>query len=430
MQIKLPKAFYLLVLLLILGFTLLLLSALIPQRLLKKQIIDSSRTLSKETQYPTVGFPFRKIILDNFTDSLRLNIAYSIDNSKPLESLINDIRYETNDNKLNQVNNLKNLINNENIHPVKYERYWHGYLIFLRPLLIFFSYQGIRNIISLLLFMLVFYSLYLLKNKIWKGSALALLVGLLYTDFLFIGRSIQFSTTYIIGLSGLIFLLKKEPKGNNLLNLFLFVGILTSFFDLLTTPIITFGLLWFGAILISDKKENKSIYISKISIKKFTKEIISNIKTYSKYFFYWSLGYIIIWISKWIIAELTFSKGAIINAINQTITRMGTTNESGFNYFETIKRNIFQLIGYDKSNKIFFLVILVTMFIIVIKYGSYKKININKIIGFSLLSLFPYIWYLFTANHSFIHVWFTYRSQLLTVIGIVMIFIEIVKNNN
>lgn len=395
-----------------LGLLSLTIVSLIPHSLIKNNFIRSAQTLMKQGQYPSIGFPFRKIVLDNFSDALLLNIAYSINEQQPFQSAIKAIWYAKTNNPYHQIENLSLYIQKGNnaMNPIPYERYWHGYLVFLRTLLILCSYGNIRIILILILFTLVFLcSCYLWKIK-EKGSVIALIVGLLYIDFPFFTQSFHFSIPFIIGFSMLLYLLKKNPKVHTLPLLFLLCGIFTAFFDILTTPIITFGLLWFGVL---------SLY--------------KNLKTIKHMFNMccWSIGYAFMWVSKWIIAEITYMPGAFMNAINEVSIRTAHSPDKEFSRIETIKRNVLQLIGYDKSNKIFLLtlfiviLLLICLLLLVFKNDLFKKISLKRILLFTTLAMIPYIWYFIAANHAYMHVWFTYRDQLLTVIGGIMILFEI-----
>lgn len=54
----------------------------------------SAKTFSQEGLYPTSGFPFRPIALDNFTESLMVNIAYSAHNADAHKASLINLRYE------------------------------------------------------------------------------------------------------------------------------------------------------------------------------------------------------------------------------------------------------------------------------------------------------------------------------------------------
>src|SRR3990167_4386513 len=114
-----------------------ILVCLIPSSLLKNNIGASLVTLKAEGTYPTAGFPLRPIVLDNFTDPVMLNTAYSVDSKQPFRSALTNIRHAATQDEINQIINLEGLYNNQAKVTFGYERYWHGYLVFLRPMLVF-----------------------------------------------------------------------------------------------------------------------------------------------------------------------------------------------------------------------------------------------------------------------------------------------------
>src|SRR3990167_10964141 len=120
----------------------------IPSKLLKHNIGESIKTLKMEGTYPSFGLLFRQIVLDNFTDSIILNTAYSVDETQPIMSAFTNNRFMETDNAINQIDNLEsNYLNKPGIQ-VRYERYWHGYLVFVRPLLTIFSYSSVRYLLT------------------------------------------------------------------------------------------------------------------------------------------------------------------------------------------------------------------------------------------------------------------------------------------
>src|SRR5690554_34083 len=73
---------------------LLYITALIPNSALQKNVSKSAAVLMEEGTYPSFGVPWRKIVLDNYTDPIMLNTAYSLDSSKPFESMLQNKRYD------------------------------------------------------------------------------------------------------------------------------------------------------------------------------------------------------------------------------------------------------------------------------------------------------------------------------------------------
>jgi hypothetical protein len=380
-----------------------------PSSKLKVNIANSLDTLKKEWIYPTYGLPFRKIILDNFTDSLMLNLSYSVDSGQPLRSAMINVYHDGKIDKDNQILNLEKVYLKKEVKPVFYYRYWHGYLLYLRPLLIFFSYSQIRVILTIILYFFLFIFLYLTWKRLGKKITFIFFASFLAVDYFYLGNSIHFSKVFFISLiGGIYFLLKSKAwqKGQSVLSLFFLIGALTSYFDLLSAPLIGLEILLILSVIVN-KKWQSVFYIIFHSI-------------------FWGLGYGLFWLTKWIITDIFFVKGAFLAAYQQVLYRSTYQVDKNFSYLNTLKLNLFQLIGYDKSNKIIVFTIFLISILIFIFFNKINKKTIKEIIPFVLMGLIPYGWYMISASHAYLHVWFTYRNQLITVFSLVMIYLKLI----
>lgn len=380
------------------------LSSLIPSALIRQNIGSSLPTLESEGTYPSFGVPWRRIVLDNFTDSLMLNTAYTVDSHRPFRSALVNNRFEGITDNVNQITNLKNGYLHYNVSEVTYERYWHGYLVFLRPLLLFVSYPGIRNILTLLLNAAFIWFIYLCFKKLGIKKTVCFILGFLSVDFFYLGRSLQFSDVFLVGLSAAIYLLRKYQPHQRPFLLFFIVGGLTSFFDLLTAPLVSLG-------------------IPLIVISSLNREKLKNILSYC---LSWSAGYLLLWYSKWLIVDRLFLPGAIANSfyhvINRTVTRVGPN----FSQFNAVRLNLFQLLGHDPVNKAIVVIFGGILLGLWLKYLSFKRVRLENILPWIVIGLIPYAWYVIAASHSYLHVWFTYRNQLQSVVSLFLIMAEFV----
>ena len=115
--------------LLILAFiSTLTLAALMPSKNVKRNVALS---LEDIVSNPEIG-KVKHISLDKFTAAIMLNCAYSIDNTKPLQSImINNIGYNPDESNgvanANPFVDLSVNIMDRNVHYYEYARYWHGY---------------------------------------------------------------------------------------------------------------------------------------------------------------------------------------------------------------------------------------------------------------------------------------------------------------
>ncbi len=390
-------------LLLVTCVALLVLVCTIPSSALKQNISTTLKILEKEGTYPSVGIPGRRITLDNFTDSLMLNTAYSADSHNPLKSALTNVRIEGELDSVNQISNLEIAYKGEPGRIVGYERYWHGYLVYLRPLLLLGPIGVIHIVISLALWgsLLVFASTS--WTRLGKKFTLAFILGLLAVDFPFIGQSMQFSSVFLIGLLGATYLVRARLRDESLFTLFFIVGALTSFFDLLTAPIVGLGMI----LLVAMQLKRKTV-----------KEII-------QLCIMWAIGYLLLWSSKWVLMSILHTPSAITNAINQILDRTVTQADSNFSHVAAVKLNILQLIGYDKMSKIFVLASSILAGIIFIRYRLVTSSRVRAALPWLFVSIIPYCWYLIAANHSYLHVWYTYRDQFLSVAALLLVYIQL-----
>jgi len=122
-----------------------------------------------------------------------------------------------------------------------YARYWHGYQIVLLPLLELFTYQQLKVFIGCVVAAeLVAVAVLLIRKHRMIAEAL-LLVGAFLLSFGFMASaSLQYATTYLIAFSALlVFLLFERRLSSRTTGFFFVIGILTAFFDILSTPLLT-----------------------------------------------------------------------------------------------------------------------------------------------------------------------------------------------
>ena len=381
-------------------FILLYLSSLIPSPYLKSSVGGSVKILKHEGVYPSYGVPGRQIVLDNYTDALMINTAYSVDSFIPVRSAISGTRHTKEMAETNQVINLEKTYNQEAKTPISYERYWHGYLIYLRPLLVVLPYSGIRIILSLLLYGLTAIFLYTVWRKLGLHDTIIFFIGFLSVDLFYLGQSMQFSGVFLIALASSLYLLKKKKQGSEYL-LFFITGMLTSFIDLLTAPLVTVGLLLVTTYLL-DKKRNVFLHFGS-----------------------WYVGYVLFWFSKLLIAQLLYFPNALSSGLWQFTNRLVNKADANFSQLSAVKLNAFQLIGYAKQSKIAILTLFIGVVLFFLRYHVFKKESLKKAIPLLIIGVIPYLWYLIVANHSYLHVWYTYRDQMMSVLAFFLILSEL-----
>lgn len=373
----------------------------IPKKYIKDNVKESLEVLKIEGHCPPAKWAYR-LLLDNYTDAIMLDTAYSMDTNNLIESTMFMRRgYRTNANlTLNSIdvpdvpiNNLEANISETNTSYYEYFRYWHGYMIFLRPLLVFFNYSEIRVILVLVITLLAILLVFFTYKKVDKTLALATILMLLASNFWAIGLSMQYVAVFVITLLSSIYIVGRKDKKTDGVMLFLVIGMLTSFFDLFTTPILTLGIPMIFWIYTKNKEKN-------------------TLKGSINILLAWGTGYSFAWLSKWILMDAFYGVGAIKDAIDKVLLYTVSNKEVTASIIKIIITNIYCIelplvicIGALTASFIYKLCVVKT------------KID-KSIYQYILISLSPFVWYFLVKNHSYIHAGFTYRLLLITIFSL------------
>ena len=182
-----------------------------------------------------------------------------------------------------------------------YSRYWNGNLIFLKPLLSFFTMKTIFIIYTILFIVLFCILIY----KLFKQSKLLSIIFTITSiimNFFLATKFMNIINIFIISMIASIILLNMYEKKNNknIDILFLIVGMLTSFFSINTCETLTLTLPLFIYIFINYKDKK-----------------INNIKEITKYIGLWLFGLFATTIVKWLLLTIHYNGNFINIVFNQ-----------------------------------------------------------------------------------------------------------------
>lgn len=375
----------------------------IPQDWMRENVWKSSIALYREGLGAYLWQDVGETQLDIYTDGLMINMSYTV-----TKDGIRDILLGTHvevDGR-NPVDSLYEVVAlaNDNYIVKNYGRYWHGYQILLQPLLCFFVYPDIRQINMILQFSLVFGFVCLLVRKKEGAFVIPFLGVYLFLSPISLCSSLQYSPCfYIMMLALYALLIGREKLTDTKRNyLFLLTGVMTAYFDFLTYPLITLGVpLIFYLVLdgncLPEKQRSswKNLFLHTLS---------------------WGIGYVGMWSSKWVIASVLTGENIIYDAFSQIAYRSGYFTEK-HSYYDTLKLNL----GVCNTRVILPALICVAACIVIFRIK--KRIVADRkrfpIVGAILfVSLYPFLWYLFTKDHSCSHSYFTWRELGISVFGI------------
>lgn len=435
MKLKICK-YVIIYIILILSFVgLLTVTSSFSSEKIYENVKESSEVLLEEGNRKIIYIPYRltKMQFDNYTDALMINTAYSIDSDSPLysafiarknyisgitteiyEDSVGELKSSSKYKYHNEVGELNDLVNGEKSESFEYARYWHGYLIFLRPLLALFNISQMRVILTILLALLSVIVLVLMSKKINVITAIIFLMGLLGGEYFYLGFSLQGIYIFIIMMITSIILLLRYNKIKSFGLLFFVVGMLTNFFDFLTVPIVTIMIPLILYFLLKQKEE------------------VLDLKTIFKFIFMyaiaWGIGYGLTWLTKWVLVDILFDKNIISVAINQVLYRSTEKNSiTAYNMFNVINENLHYIIVP------LFISTLSTITIINLKIILNKHTMLQpnteqvltRILPYILIGVVPFCWYILLQNHSYYHAFFTYRNLIITNICLNIIIVEI-----
>ncbi|MCM1213223.1 MAG: hypothetical protein NC331_14160 [Lachnospiraceae bacterium] len=294
----------------------------------------------------------------------------------------------------------------ESMHLHEYSRYWHGYLVYLKPLLLVFSWKQISVMGVLMQFLLMAVAAALSVRKKQPGVAVAMIAGFLFMKPLLVLVSLTMTVCWVITLAALIFMLLKNDRlqeKKRYPEFFLMVGILTSYFDFLTYPIVTLGFPLCAFFLINESKAVRSRSEAVPALKDILQKTIG-------YSVCWGIGYAGMWAMKWIIADLTLHTGTIRDAIWSIIGRTeaigGRPRLNGGFYVIGLNLQEYDHVIYPVMAAV---IALVSLTLII---AACRKKGMGALIGlipYMLVFCIPFVWIIAVQHHSALHARFTFR---------------------
>lgn len=283
----------------------------LPVENMKANVARSSEIFNYEGVYLQLSFGYKYTQLDGYTDSIMLGAAI-FERGGTIKEIVDRAvnNYHNDCFELSPVLALTNYANHADYEYVEipYGRYWHGYLVPLKLLLFFFDYSDIR----ILNFFFQNFLLFIVLREFGKSHLeqyrSSFLTAVFVLNPLTAALSLQFSTVYYIVLLSAIYVLRlsgqgvfTEEKANRL---FSWIGIMIAYFDFLTYPIASFGILFTLYFLI--RKEERNIVGARALLQKGM---------------FWMFGYCGMWCGKWLAGGILLRRNMFKDAWAQVMVR-------------------------------------------------------------------------------------------------------------
>ena len=411
---------FMLVASILLGYLLLVLAYMLPTKSMYAHIEASLPMYNQEGQYPDVIYGNPATGLDNWTDTLMLGAAtYQSERPAMDALLVPRIKYGP----LEPLDNLNQIVSHRGSEEggtlSYYPRYWHGYLILLKPLIALFTPSQIRIGNTVMQFLLSAITMFLLFKQIGLQQALAFFAVLSVINPMTTGKAFQYSSIFYISMLSIIYILTKGKnlmEGNRVMIFFFMIGILTAYFDLLTYPIASLGLPLLTFLTLKGHEEAPD--------QKKLKDMLLTMLTLSAI---WALGYATMWSAKWVLATIFTDENVFTDALNQAVFRMNgqiTKNEMTNMGAVAITRNLELLLHTPVLVELGLFILALT----VLHMQRKEKIKVPALyilLPLLLIALYPIIWDGILKNHSLIHYWMTYQNLSMLTFSLFLLIAEV-----
>ena len=388
-------------------FVLLLAAYALPGEAVREHVYDSAVTIADEGLYPEY-FGFKLFQMDNYTDTVMLFEAASADEAGPLTSMMTNTAYNV-DNFETLADDLQWYIEKDwatgaqrtdvpELEPFSYARYWHGYLIWLRPLLLVMPITGVRIVQYIVLFVLLAAVLWLLRRRCGLRAAAWFAVSQLLVTVFWVPHQVQYFTCFAIAYAGCVWVLAKPRRSDELCLGLLVLGVLTAFLDLLVTPILTLGLPL--ACWLLEPQQRLRAGGRQCGV------VVGGSLC-------WGVGYLLCWASKWVLAGLVTGRNVVADALHQVGVRTAADTWHGM---ELTWSNIIRFVYNALAGRGLFwpLVLAMVVLLAVFLLSVRDRQQLVRALPVGLCALMPIAWFVLLRTHSIQHGWFTWRALGLT----------------
>lgn len=396
--------FIILVLGTLVGFLALILAFCLPTEPMKQHLGQSLPIIEREFGDSELIPGNAATLTGNFTDCLMLeNAVYESEEHSFLEQVMFMYRGEsgTGDGWAPGYSLVDYVEGVTQSREAEYARYWHGYLVVLKPLLLLTTINSIRVMAGILQFVLTGIIIILCgrRGEDFLGTAFLLSVPCLYFFTMYFSLSLSICY-YVMSAAVIIQLLhheKLEEKGCYFV-FFLIIGMATSYFDFLTYPLVTLGYPLCICLYLSKEKWQ------------------TQLKKLTGYCVEWSFGYLGLWAMKWILTDCMVGGHTIRDALDTLLTR--TDSAQGYSkiagFWKVIKQSI-----EPYTNWGFYLLALgILIYLAVCAWRSRKNVKKESLLQGGvvfLAALMPFAWLFLTQNHVEQHWMFTFKILAVSV---------------
>lgn len=356
-----------------------------------------------ENSYHQLVVGYQSTQLDNSTDAVMM-LAAVHENDEPLLTRIAQ-GYAYSDG-VNAFHTLLAYGENgaEGLTTVPTARYWHGYLVLLKPLLLLFSYPDIRMLMMIAQGAMLALVIAGLCTRGQQKLLLPFLLSLLCITPAITGFSLQFSTSLWVFLGAMLALLYLPERHFTLhgqFTLFLLTGMVTSYVDYLTYPLATFGMPFIVCLYLFPQNDLRK-----------------ELRRFMGCGLWWAVGYFGMWAGKWVLAAIFSTDPWFWANLTAKIGQRSSHESSGeaLTYL-TVLRSVLGVFCKRAYAAVAAAAALLFGGCMLREKRLPAPVKGRRLV-LALTAVLPFAWYFFTQNHSYNHAFFTSRALAVSVFAL------------
>ena len=283
-----------------------------------------------------------------------------------------------------------------------YARYWHGYQVFVRPLLVVYQYYQIRYLnVIVFIFMLLAVSAQI-KKRLGRAFEAAFWMTMICAGITVIPVNMQYMPVFMTALTASLVLLIRYPfqKKENLGLFFMAVGMVTNFLDFLTFPLVSLGVPMMVVLALDAREDRPGCFLRAV-----------------KMAVLWGVGYGLCWMSKWLLANLALD-GNVMDSVLGHASQWAGGGLKLDTRLEAVRLN-FRYFFLQQGIRTMILPLALEAALVLLAAVFHDGRKEKRLCAGLMIAAagIPYAWYFVMAEHSILHAWFTYRNQTMTLLG-------------
>lgn len=363
--------------------------------------------------------------VDQYADAVSLSMAYYLDPAHPLESVLWARYYEEPYTvmapSLHTMNESYVRTVEDGIAPnQQYMRYWHGSLILIRPMLVLWNYKQIKCVLGIVMGGLLAALLFLLVKHKRRVEAVSIAISMFAVSVWYVPLSLEYIWMFLLMLGVSIITVRMCVHGrmDHFPMLMFITGMLAAYFDFFTTETITLLIPLLLAVRIGGRNySDKDLWLLT-----------------GKCCVLWGIGYVGCWMAKWGLSAVVFHRDMIPYIRDIFLVHLGAMDEvpATKRIRSSLLRNIWPLfpIGYGLPGALLFAAGIFLLVFVPVCRGTIvirQQINGKRILLYLLLGMIVYVRFIVLRHHVWMHYFFTYRAQAVSVLALCLVLFELVE---